>query len=194
MTQTSKRDLMVLTWRQNGATRVGKPELRQIQRALRKHFGDGVVQSPASIARVLADEGAELKHPEIIEFDAQWRELQIKSEAKKFETLDRFVSSERLTLKESAEFIGELERLRLHFEREGDQAAVAHLVRIAADQRRRADAFQADRTVADDVRRGQSEIAEWLKVWLQTPMLFLDWVELRKQSPEFKQHFGEARF
>ena len=32
-------------------------------------------------------------------------------------------------------------------------------------------------------RAEQAEIAEWLKVWIQTPILFADWLELRRRSP-----------
>src|ERR1044072_74606 len=57
---------------------VGTRELSVIQAELGKRLGSSAVTSPASIARVLADAGAELRHPEGIEFDALWRTGQMR--------------------------------------------------------------------------------------------------------------------
>src|SRR5205085_5112268 len=92
--------------------RVGAGELREIQSELRKQFGAGGIQSPASIARVLADAGAELKHPEVIECDTEWRQAQLENDAKRFQRLDEICSDKPLTLKRTEELISELERLR----------------------------------------------------------------------------------
>jgi threonine synthase len=35
----------------------------------------------------------------------------------------------------------------------------------------------------------QTEIAAGLKVWIQTPTIFSDWLELRKRSAEFARKF-----
>ena len=53
---------------------VGASELERIENAFLEHFGSTI--SPASIARVLADHGARLGHPEILQADARWREKQ----------------------------------------------------------------------------------------------------------------------
>ena len=52
-------------------------ELEQIQQALGKKFGEGALESPAAIARVVADEGAVLRHPEVFTFDGKWRERRL---------------------------------------------------------------------------------------------------------------------
>src|SRR6266849_3724485 len=121
MEDNNKRELIVSTWRSLGVGRVGRKELRAIQNALAKEFGKNAVQSPASIARVLADEGAELKHPEIIEFDARWRESRVESEARKFKGLEQFFPGNLLSLKDAELMICKLEQLRRQFEREGDK-------------------------------------------------------------------------
>ena len=39
-------------------------------------------------------------------------------------------------------------------------------------------------------RSGQKEeVAHWFAIWLETPGAFFDWLELRKQSPEFQRQF-----
>src|SRR6266446_7946862 len=69
----TKEDLIVEVWEQLDCDSVGAAELEQIQKAIRERFGEGAVDSPASIARLLADEGAILRHPEVLECDADWR-------------------------------------------------------------------------------------------------------------------------
>jgi len=50
-----------------GAASLGSDELIRIQQAIGEAFGHMRFESPATIARELAHEGAELRHPEIIE-------------------------------------------------------------------------------------------------------------------------------
>lgn len=184
-----KRELIVSTWQSLGAGRAGRKELRAIQNALAKEFGKNELPSPASIARALADEGAELKHPEIIEFDARWRESQLKLEVKRFKGIEHLFSAERLTLAQTEALIDSLEKLRRQFECEGDKHALTHINLKAAEARRAAQALAKDQTVPSAVRAEQSEVTAWLSVWIQTPALFTDWLELRRRSPEFRKKF-----
>lgn len=187
MENTSKRELIVSTWRRLGGGSVGKKELRAIHDALAKKFGKGALQGPASIARVLVEAGADLRHPEVIEFDARWRGSQIASEAKKFAGLEQFSSDKPLNLKRADALIGKLEQLRQEFEREKDRQALAQIKTMAAEARGAAQSRTKDRTLPAAIRVEQSEIAVWLSVWLQTPALFADWLELRKRSADFQK-------
>jgi formylmethanofuran dehydrogenase subunit E len=45
--------------------------------------------------------------------------------------------------------------------------------------------------VEPEKRAEKEEIMQWFKIWLETPETFFDWVELRKQSPEYQKKFGE---
>jgi hypothetical protein len=38
-------------------------------------------------------------------------------------------------------------------------------------------------------RAEKEEIANWFRIWLETPDVFFDWLDVRKQSPEFKIKF-----
>jgi len=73
--------VIVKTWVELGKPPVNAGLLRTIHSRLIEAFGNIEVAGPAAIARVLADEGAELKHPEIIETDAEWRESRIETNA-----------------------------------------------------------------------------------------------------------------
>ena len=141
---------------------------------------------PAAIARMLADEGAELKHPEIIETDAEWRQTRIETNTKE---LVRLSSAQVMTLRTAEKFIDELEQLRGQFELNEDRQALAQVRTLGSESRRLAESIARNRLAEQTVRVEQAEIAEWLKVWLQTPALFKDWLELRRRSDEFRARF-----
>src|SRR5438093_12917381 len=110
--ELTKRELIVQAWDRLGRLSIGERELSAIQTMLRNQFGRGGEESPAAIARVLADEGAELRHPEVIEFDARWREAKIESDWKDFKGLDDLVTGRPLRLSKAEALIKKLERLR----------------------------------------------------------------------------------
>ncbi|HVS21814.1 MAG TPA: hypothetical protein VHD88_08190 [Pyrinomonadaceae bacterium] len=182
----TKRELMIEAWNRLGCAAVGARELREIQRAIQEQLGEAAAASPAAIARVLADVGAELRHPEVIEFDARWRESQIESDAGE---LDAFSAGKPLRLKKGEAFIKKLERLRKRSERAGDQRALRRVRELGISARQVAQSLTNNRALAEPVRAEQAEIAEWLAVWIQTPNLFDEWLELRRRSPDFRKRF-----
>jgi len=185
----TKRELIITAWDDLGRIRVGASELRKIQSSIHDQFGAGAVESPAAIARVLADAGAELRHPEVIEFDARWRNAKIKGEAKRFRGFEAFVAGGPLRLKQAEAFIKKLERLRNEAERAGDKAALRSAQTIAVDARQLAHSMARNLSLDQTTRTVQAEIAEWLAVWIQTPNLLREWLELRRRSPEFRNQF-----
>lgn len=192
--EARRREKVVEAWRSLGAPRVGEDELRQVQEVLAKEFvaADNPI-SPAAIARILADVGAEMLHPEIIEFDARWREARIKREAERFEDLERISSAKPMNREQAEALLNELEALRKRFAAEADAEALAELTTFAANARRAAQLLAKD-PASDSIRRAeQVEISQWIKVWIQTPNLFADWLALRKSSPEFRKRFGAGQ-
>lgn len=190
--ESRRREKVVEVWRGLGEPKVGGAELRQIQKALGKEFVKAGVTSPATIARILADEGAELRHPEVIECDARWREARLKSEASRFSELENISPGKPTSLEQAEALISELERLRQRYAAEADREALAELTTLAASMRRAAQSFAKNHTSDSAGQAEQSEIAEWIKVWIQTPNLFADWLALRKRSPEFRDRFGSV--
>ncbi len=187
----SKQEFIVAEWRRLGAKAIGREELRAIQRTLREVFGEAAIESPARIARVLADEGVALRHPEVIEFDAKWREQKIEKETAKFRGLERFIDAKPVRLQEAESLIKELEQARQSYECNEDQVKVQHLRDIAINARQAAELLASDSTLNQTQRDEQAEIAQWLAVWLQTPTLLDDWLDLRSRSPEFRQKFSK---
>jgi hypothetical protein len=189
---TSKRGLIVELWERLGRPAIGEPELRELQWALRKQFGPGPDESPAGIARVLADAGADLRHPEVIEFDARWREAKIERDSAEFRGLEDLLTGRPLRLRNAEPLIERLERLRQGSSESGNQTVARQARDMAVSARQSAELLAQDRKLSQKERAEQAEIAEWLKVWIQTPSLFADWLELRRRSPEFQKKFSET--
>ena len=187
--QPTKHELITAVWDDLGRIMVGASELRTIQRSMREQLGEGAVESPAAIARVLADEGAELRHPEVIEFDAQWRQRQINKEVKRLGGLAAFASGKPLRFQQAEAFILKLEALRNEIEPAGNKADLRSAQKIAVDARRLAHSMARDLTLSPTIRNEQAEIAEWIAVWIQTPNLFGEWLELRRRSADFRKIF-----
>jgi hypothetical protein len=188
----TKRGLVIEVWVGLGRAAVGENELREVQRAIARRFGESAVDSPASIARLLADEGAELRHPEIIEFDARWRQTQIEMSATDSSVFDPFDAAKPLRLKRAEALIKKFEKLRTKFEQAGDERAMKSLKDGAISARRTVQSLAKSERLSQRVRGEQIEIAEWLSVWIRTPTLFAEWLELRQRSPDFRQQFPQV--
>jgi hypothetical protein len=79
-----------------------------------------------------------------------------------------------------------LRRFRTH----GEKAAVERVLEIARLGKRRAEMIAHNRKVEAPKREEKKEIAEWFRIWLETPDAFFDWLEVRRASPEFREKFG----
>jgi hypothetical protein len=159
---------------------VGARELEQIQQALHGKLGAGAIESPAAIARVVADEGAALRHPEVFECDLKWREGKL---ATTFNHLD-FSSFDS-----ALESFAELEGRRVS-EEQKDYTVLRLLRETIAGARQDALLVARSKVIPDSQQAEAKEISEWLRVWLVAPELFRDWLDLRMRSAEFQKKFG----
>jgi len=94
------------------------------------------------------------------------------------------------TLEEAERCLARLDELRRRYHQAGDRDAVARLCEVARLGRRRALMIARNPRVAESRRRQKLEIARWFQLWLENPDAFFDWLELRKNSPEFRVQFG----
>jgi len=177
----TKQDLIIEVWENLDCESVGVRELEQIQQALRDKFGDGAMESPASIARVVADEGAVLRHPEVFACDLEWRRRSVD---------DRSFQQELDFSSLSAAFLSmvKLEEKRLELQ-PNDTRGLTQLRDIVTSARK--DSLLRARSKIIDVaqREEAAETSQWLTIWLQAPELFSDWLDLRRRSPEFRKRF-----
>ncbi len=177
----TKRDLIIEVWEALDCESVGERELEQIQQALYLALGAGAVESPAAIARVVADEGAALRHPEVFECDLKWR-------AGKATALGH--SPDFSSLGTALESFGTVEIRRRELEQTKDQTGLQHLSEVIAAARQDSLLLARSKILGQRERAEAKEVAEWLRVWLVAPELFRDWLELRMRSAEFRQRFG----
>ena len=181
--QITRRDLVIAVWEALDCESVGAKELEQIQRDVAARFGESAVESPAALARILADEGARLRHPEVLDTDAQWRERKLLDAALQIEL--KFSS-----LAVAAESIDELERARMRYEKTQDDKSLHELRGLVSRHKQDRLLAAGSSLLPEMVRAEAKEIAGWLEVWVRTPELFADWLDLRRATPEFQQRFG----
>ena len=147
-------------------------------------FGDGALESPMIIARILADEGAELRHAEIMELDIQ-RRLESPYDAM-FRNILKFSD-----FKQTLISIRRLENLRLKFTRENDREGLRLMREIAIKGKNRAQMIAGNEKVARKKARRKKGNCRVVTIWLQNPEIFENWIALRQKSPEFRALFDE---
>lgn len=178
----NKNELIIEVWEWLDCESIGAAELQAIADAVQARYGVGALDNPARVARLLADEGAELRHAEILELDVTWR------------TRDKYAPMMRnllkfSTLDEAARTLREMENLRQHFRQQNDPLGAARLHELALTGRSRANMIAGNPKVSETKRAEKAEIAEWFRIWLSMPETFTDWLELRRASADFKAQF-----
>ena len=178
----TKTDLIIEVWEKLDCESVGAKEIEAIEIVVRDRFGEGAIESPMIIARLLADEGAELRHAEILELDVQ-RRLESPYDAM-FRNILKFSD-----FKETMISIRRLENLRRKFASENDKEGLRLLREIAIKGKNRAQMIANNQKVEEKNRAEKAEIADWFTLWMQSPEIFENWVELRQNSQDFKEKF-----
>ncbi|HEV7475637.1 MAG TPA: hypothetical protein VGN90_16400 [Pyrinomonadaceae bacterium] len=200
----TKHDLIIEVWEALDCESVGTRELEQIQAALRERFGEGALSSPASIARTVADEGAVLRHPEVFACDLNWRRHRLENRVLKdgldftnlssaFESVVK-IEEKRILLGGMGEEAkgGTGEKGKGERGRQDEGVKLRELRELVSAEREESLRRARSKILDEDQRRQAKEISEWLSVWLQSPELFSDWLDLRRRSPEFRKRFSEA--
>lgn len=178
----TRTELMIEVWEALDCESVGERELIAIQAALLETFGAGAIVSPAAIARELADEGAVLRHPEVLLCDTKWRECQLAQST--FEAELDFTS-----LITTAASLAALEKGRCTAEAEGDAQMLKRLRDLVGRRLQEAQLTARSKILPDHERSVAREIAQWLAIWLRQPDLFENWLSLRQRSPEYQQKY-----
>jgi len=177
---STRRDLIIEVWEALDCESVGARVLEQIHQVLQEKLGEGAMASPAAIARVVADEGAALRHPEVFECDLNWREGKLSATANNLD-----FSSFATALESFAEVEG-----RCLSAEQKDDAALRRLREVIAGVRQNVLLVARSKVIPDLQRAEAKEISEWLRVWLVAPELFRDWLELRMRAADFQKRFG----
>ena len=180
----TKKDLMIEVWEKLDCESVGAKEIEAIELVVREKYGHGAVESPMIIARLLADEGAELRHAEIMELDVR-RRTESPYDAI-FRNILKFSD-----FKQTVVSIRQLENLRKKFAAQNDKEGLRLVRETALKGKNRALMIAGNEKVDERKRAEKREIAEWFALWLQSPEVFENWIALRQKSTDFKNKFPE---
>ena len=159
-----------------GVARFTPAEVEQIRRQMIARHGAVGKTSPDYIAGVLETAGLRVVWSTRADTDGRYEE--------EFHDLLHFA-----TLEEAEVCLMRLDELLRKFRAEGERAATERVLEVARLGRRRAEMIARNPRVEAQKRAEKEEILHWFKIWLDTPEAFFDWLELRKQSPEFHQRF-----
>lgn len=177
----TKEQIITELWEQTGAHSAGASELEQIGKALLERFGTGASESPASIARALADHGVPLQHPDILEADFRWRQEQMTA-------LFSYEELNLTTIAAAVEWVEKLDSLQRKFEQAPD-ASGRRLRQFVVQFKNELELAAARKKATESERQLAREVAQWLRVWLQNPPIFREWLALRRATAEFQERF-----
>ena len=127
----TKTDLIIEVWEKLDCESVGASEIEAIETVVCEKYGNSAVDSPMIIARLLADEGAELRHSEIMELYVK-RQLESPYHAM-FRNILKFSD-----FKQAVISIRQLENLRRKFVAENDKEGLRLVRETAIKGKRRA--------------------------------------------------------
>jgi hypothetical protein len=153
-------------------------EVDQLRRKLIADHGEAGKCGNDYIADVLKSMGWKVQVSEREEAEERFEE--------EFEDILHFK-----TLQDAEVSLTRLDELLRRFRAHGEHAAVERVLEIARLGKRRAEMISHNRKVENQKRDEKREIAEWFRIWLETPDAFFPWLEVRKAAPDFRERFGD---
>lgn len=175
----NKKAMILETAREINVQKWTPAEIEQLRLRLLAEHGEAGKTATDYIADVLKDAGHKVLLSMQEEAEEQYEE--------EFEDLLHFK-----TLGDAEVSIMRLDELLRKFRAQGEKAAVERVLEVARLGKRRAEMIARNHKVEPQKRSEKVEIASWFRIWLETPDSFFDWLDIRKQSPEFQQRFPKA--
>jgi hypothetical protein len=176
---STKKDLILEAARGLGKPRFTPAEIEQIRRQLIAQAGAGGKTSADYIVSVLEEAGMRVVWSTRSDTEGRYEE--------EFTDLLHFS-----TFTEAEMCLVRLDEMLRKFLIEGERAAAERVREVARLGRRRAEMISRNHKVEAENRAQKEEVGHWFGIWLETPDAFFDWLEVRKQSPEFQKSFPRA--
>lgn len=174
----TKKALILEAARALATPRYTPAEIEQIRRKLIATHGSHGKTSAEYIVNVLEEAGLRVVTATKSDSDGLYEE--------EFSDLLHFS-----TLDEAEMCLVRLDELLRKFLAEEERAAAERVREVARLGRRRAEMISRNHKVEAKKRAEKEEIAQWFAIWLATPDAFFDWLEVRKQSPDFQTRFPQ---
>ena len=173
----SKKALILEFARNLAKPRFTPAEIEQIRRQLIAQMGAAGKTSSDYIVSVLEEAGLRVVWSTKSDTEGRYEE--------EFQDLLHFS-----TLDEAEMCLVRLDELLRKFIVESERPAAERVREVARLGRRRAEMISRNHKVDALKRLEKEEIAHWFGIWLETPDAFFDWLEVRKQSPDFQKKFA----
>ena len=174
----TKKALILETAREIKVQQWTPAEIDQLRRRLLAEHGEAGKTGTEYIADVLKDAGQKVTINQQEEAEEQYEE--------EFEDLLHFK-----TLEDAEVSIMRLDELMRKFRGQGEHAAVERVLNVARLGKRRAEMISRNHKVEPNKRIENEEISGWFRIWLETPDAFFDWLDVRKQAPDFRAKFPQ---
>jgi hypothetical protein len=175
--KVSKKDLILAIAAELRVPRYTTAEIEQIRRQLAARLGAPGKTSTDYVSDVLEDAGLRVVRSTQSDTDGRYEE--------EFRDLLHFA-----TLEEAEMCLVRLDEMLRKFRAEADRAAAERVLEVGRLGRRRAEMIARNQKVDPKKRADKEEVLQWFRIWLETPETFFDWLEVRKQSPDFVARFG----
>ena len=172
----TKKIMILEAARALGAQKWTLAEIDQLRRKLLAEHGEEGKTANDYIADVLKSAGQKVVLTQQEEAEDQYEE--------EFEDLLHFK-----TLQDAEVSIMRLDEMMRKFKAHGEHAAVNRVLEVARLGKRRAEMIARNHKVEPQKRAEKLEIANWFLIWLETSDAFFDWLDVRKESPEFREKF-----
>lgn len=178
MTETleTKRAMILRAAAAIGAEKWTAAEIDQLRRKLLADHGSEGKTGSDYIADVLQSAGWKVVLTQQEEAEDQFEE--------EFEDLLHFK-----TLGDAEVSLMRLDELLRRFRAHGENAAAERVMEIGRLGKRRAEMIARNHKVEAHKRAEKEEIASWFRIWLENPDAFFDWLDVRKQTPDFREKF-----
>ncbi|MBS1787951.1 MAG: hypothetical protein JST85_09530 [Acidobacteria bacterium] len=176
MKRPTKQEMVLEIYDREAMGEVTAREIAIINHALVEEYGEGGAMQPAEIARILNEEELPVRFDQIFRMD---------SPTETYEALFRDLTSCN-SLEEGEAILWRLDALYREFQRAGDKTGMRFARTTALQLKGRAAALFASPTSPNQLRAELGEIAQWVTIWLQTPDIFAQWLNLRKATAAYK--------
>lgn len=175
----SKRRLILDCREQRHIDSAGVQELRRIQNELRIRLTPAAPPSLSYIAGVLREAGTR------VDYDDPYADPVI-PERYRGQLEDALQFSDLAAAEAS---LRRFDAACRQYESSSDREGAALVRKLVLRGRQRASSLAANARVDARKRQEKREIASWFRLWLENQELFFDWLEVRKNTEEFRELF-----
>jgi len=176
----SKKQLILESCERAQFDRVGAREIRAVEAEVCRKLGPANHVSPSYIANVLRRAGKRVEYND--RFVDPWMEEPYASRLQGLLKFHDFQAGE--------DSLRKLDVVYREYRETADREGTQLIRTLVLKGRDRARSLAANPRLNPQKRQEKEEIAFWFNVWADNVDLFFDWLEIRKQSEDFKRRFS----